>query len=265
MTRRTSRNNSDLRVATFAHRGNTVTVRLISPEVSPNGRHIRRDTPIINEDTGSLPVIVRGWLVPSTFEVTGIGNLVIRFTLGTSNPLTRVPLVIDSMEIVNGGTWRPAWNPADIPHIKLERAAITLATVWIRRKPGPRFTGRLHIDATMSPAERKAALAPLTRAIGTSEVIGLAASITQYDLDKLRGKRPTGRAPWDDHSVLREVARHYAAAKSDPNRTVTIEEYIGNITFAPIGTVRRQITEARKRNYIKSEDQQSPRKRRNKR
>lgn len=267
MTRRTSRNHSDPRIATFTHRGNTVTMRLISPEVSPDGRHIRRDAPVIHEG-GPLDgksVIVRGWLVPSTFEVTGLGNLVIRFTLAASNPLTRVPLVIDAMEITNAGIWRPAWNTADIPHDKLEREAIALATVWIRRKPGPPFVGRVHIDAKMTPAKRKAAMRPLTRAYGTNEVIGLAAAITQYDLDKLRGKKPRGRAPWDSAEVLREVARHYSAAKSDPERTVPIEEYIGNLTFAPAGTVRRQITAARKRGYITGDDSKSKRKRRRKR
>ena len=208
MTRRTSRNHSDPRIGTFTHRGNTVTVRLISPEVSPDGRHIRRDAPVIHEG-GPLDgksVIVRGWLLPSTFEVTGIGNLIIRFTLAASNPLTRVPLVIDAMEITNAGTWRPAWNTADIPHDKLEREAMTLASVWIRRKLGPPFVGRVHINAKMTLAQREAAMAPITRAYGTNEVIGLAAAITQYDLDKLRGKRPRGRAPWDSAEVLREVA-----------------------------------------------------------
>jgi hypothetical protein len=77
----------------------------------------------------------------------------------------------------------------------------------------------------------------------------------------LRGKKPSGRPPWDSHQALALVARHYQAAKSDESRIVTIEQYIGALTFTPAGTVRRQITEARRRGYIASDQRKRRRKR----
>jgi hypothetical protein len=252
MTRRTSRNQTDLRATSFEHRGNTVTVRLVNPEASADGRHIRPDAGTIHEHTSGREVIVRGWLIPSTFEATGIGKLVVRFTLLPSNPLTLVPLVIGAMEIENPGPYRPAWNTADIPIRKIERAAITVSTVWIRRRPGPPMPDGTRIR--MWSEEHR-------RWIGTNEVISLANALTQYDLDRLRGKTPSGRPPWDSHQALALVARHYQAAKSDESRIVTIEQYIGALTFTPAGTVRRQITEARRRGYIASDQRKRRRKR----
>lgn len=261
MTRRTSRNQTDLRATSFEHRGNTVTVRLINPEASADGRHIRPDATTVHERTSGREVIIRGWLIPSTFEATGIGGLVVRFTLERSNPLTNVPLVVGAMEIANDGPWRPSWDTADIPIRKIERAAITLATVWIRRKPGPPMPRTNIRLAEMTPAQRRQAETTMTRAYGTSEVIALANALTQYDLDRLRGKKPSGRPPWDSHQALAEVARHYEAAKSDESRIVTIEQYIGALTFTPAGTIRRQITAAIKRGYIESVKPQRKRRR----
>ena len=264
MARHIRRDTTDRRVARVSHRGKTFEVRLIAPSVSADGRDIHPSEKVIRE--AEIPrdraVIVRGWLIPSTFEVLGRDGLYVTFTLDASDPVGRMPIVITSLEVrqirgvdrsESSVRARPLveWSLSDLPSLDLLRdAALTIAAVWVRVLLP---SGSPRISTDMTAEEMRAASAEWRRwdEAARLEVLGLADAISRSDLDGLTGKTASDLPPFDSAPALKEVARHYEEAYRDGARpNAPIEHYIAARTFRATGTVRRQIAEARKRGYI---------------
>lgn len=259
MAKQAKRTKDDARVAYLDHRGKRLTVRLIVPNVSSDGRDIHPDAPVLARNVPHFPgrsFIVEGLLVPSTFEVEGIGGLRITFDLVKEHPLTD-RLVVSHLEVTHTDpVTRLAWNLPDLPSIeRLRSTAISLAAVVVRRTPGPLPGGATRHEfrptPDMTPAERRKVEREWKRAYGKTEVIALASQVSEWDRAALEGKRRRDLPPWDSADALREVARHYTEAYRDGARPLKpIERHIADQTHRAPGTVRRQITEARKRGYI---------------
>lgn len=259
-----TRTSADARVAHLDHGGKRLTVRLVSPIVSSDGRDIRPDTPVVCDLVPHFPgrsMIVNGWAVPSTFEVEGIEHLRLTFDLVSSNPLTLRPLAVTNLRVEHlDPVWRQEWKLTDLPPVpKLLAVAIGLAAVVVRRTPGTfpggadRYTFR--ITAEMSVAERRKVERQMRKAHGTTEVIGLASGVSPSDRAALEGKRRRDVPRWDSAEALRQVAKIYTEAYRDGGRPLKpIERHIADQTHRAPGTVRRQITEARKRGYIAEGD-----------
>lgn len=254
----------DRRVVQIAHRGQWFTVRLISPSVSADGRDIHPEERVIREAEiiRDRAVIVRGWLIPSRFEVLGRDGLYVTFTLEASDPLGSMPIVVSSLEVRQvrrvERSERSAralglveWSFADLPPLeRLRDAALQIASVWVRLLVP---SGSPRISTDMSPEELRDAHEEWRRWDETAslEVLGLADSFTRSDRDLLTGKTPRDLPPFDSAQALREVARLYEEAYRDGARpNAPIIHYIATRTFRATGTVRRQIAEARKRGFI---------------
>lgn len=259
MAKQITRAKDDARVAYLDHRGKRLTMRLIAPNVSSDGRDIHPDTNVLCQVVEQHPgrsFIVNGVLTPSTFEVTGLEGLRITFDLAISNPLAP-HLVVSHLEVTHADPrWRREWNLSELPSIERLRAvAIELAAVVVRRTPGPLPGGAMRhefrVTADMTPAERRKVEREWKRAYGKTEVIALASKVSEWDRAALEGKRRRDLPPWDSAEALREVARYYAEAYRGGARPLKpIEQHIADRNHRAPGTVRRQITEARKRGYI---------------
>lgn len=258
------RSPTDARTLQIKHRHRVFDVRIVSPEISADGRDIHPSARVIRE--AEIPrdraVIVRGWLVPATFEVTSGDGLAVTFAIDTADPSANRPIVISAVQIsqrrqvIRTATSARAmplveWEWSDLPPVEVLRdAAVTLASVWVRVLL-PSGSPRISSDMT---AEETAAAVTAWREWDKAaklEVIGLASAIPRADLDLLTGREPRKLPPFDSAAALREVARLYEEAYRDGGRPIApIERYIANRTFRAVGTVRRQITMARERGYI---------------
>ena len=264
MARHIRRDAADRRVARIAHRGEWVTVRLVSPTVSADGRDIHPEERVIRE--ADIPrdreVIIRGWLIPSRFEVIGRDGLYTTFALDASDPLGALPIVISSLEVRQVRRVERSerstralglvdWSLADLPPLeRLREAALQIASVWVRVLLP---SGSPMISTEMTADELRVAHEEWRRWDETArlEVIGLADALTRSDLDGLTGKTARDLPPFDSAYALREVARLYEEAYRDGARpNAPIIHYIAARNFRATGTVRRQIAEARKRGYI---------------
>jgi hypothetical protein len=231
--------------------------------VSADGRDIHPDAQVIREM--EIPkdraVIVRGWLVPSTFEVTGRDGLNVTFAIDASHPSAIIPIVVTAVQISQFHRVEKTaksvralpyleWDWSELPPIEVLRdAALILASVWVRIIIP---SGSKRISTKMSSAEMATAITEWREWDKSArlEVIGLADAITRADLSLLQG-HSTDLPPFDSAIALREVARLYDEAYRDGDRpNAPIEHYIANRTYRAVGTVRRQITMARERGFI---------------
>ena len=258
------RSSTDARSLQIKHRHRVFDVRIVSPEISADGRDIHPSAKVIRESEIPLDreVIVRGWLVPATFEVTGRDGVAVTFAIDTAYPPAGGPIVISAVQISqrrqiarDESSLRAMplieWGWPDLPPVEaLRDAAITLASVWVRiRVP----SGGWRISSEMTPDEMAAAVTAQREWMEAAklEVIGLANAIPRADLDLLTGRQSKKLPPFDSAMALREVARLYEEAYRDGGRPIApIESYIANRTYRAVGTVRRQITMARERGYI---------------
>lgn len=241
------RSSTDARSLQIKHRHRVFDVRIVSPEISADGRDIHPSAKVVRESEIPLDreVIVRGWLVPATFEVTGRDGLAVTFAIDTAIPSAGGPIVISAVqisqrrqitrdEVSTRAMPLVEWGWPDLPPVEaLRDAAITLASVWVRiRVPSGGVTREWMAAAKL-------------------EVIGLANAIPRADLDLLTGRQSKKLPPFDSAMALREVARLYEEAYRDGGRPIApIESYIANRTYRAVGTVRRQITMARERGFI---------------
>lgn len=262
MARIIGRDTDDLTVAHLEHKGARLSVRLIDPQVSSDGRDLRPDSPVIAEGVEHHPgreMTVRGWLVPSRFAVEGLEGLRVTFSLVQSGPFGGRPLLAVTDLLVGHPepSWgRRAWSITEIPPVDvLLEAAGMLASVWVIRKPGPFPDGAtshtIRISRDDTPAMRRKAMREWKRLLGEFRVVGLIEAFTASDLEGITTKGRRDLPKWDSTVALREVARIYAEAYRDGARPLKpIEEYIADRNHRAPGTVRRQITEARKRGFI---------------
>jgi hypothetical protein len=260
MARIIGRDTDDLRVAHLEHKGARLTVRLVDPQVSIDGRDLRPDSPVIAEGVEHHPdreMTVRGWLAPSRFAVEGLEHLRVTFSLAPSSPFGGRPLLaVTDLVVEHASPFRRPWSLAEIPPVEvLLGAAGMIASVWVIRKPGPfpggatSHTFRISHDDT--PAMRRKVRREFERAQGEFRVVGLVEAFTASDLEGITTKGRRDLPKWDSTVALREVARIYAEAYRDGARPLKpIEEYIADRNHRAPGTVRRQITEARKRGFI---------------
>lgn len=258
------RSPTDARSIQIKHRHRVFDVRIVSPEISADGRDIHPNASVIRE--AEIPrdraVIVRGWLVPATFEVTGRDGLAVTFAIDTAHPSPSLPIVISAVQIsqrrqiARTETSTRAmplieWEWSDLPPVEVLRdAAVTLASVWVRVLLP---SGSPRISSEMTPEETATAVTAWREwdKAAKLEVIGMASAIPRADLDLLTGRESKKLPPFDSATALREVARLYEEAYRDGGRPIApIERYIANRTFRAVGTVRRQITMARERGYI---------------
>lgn len=257
------RSSTDKRLVSLTHNGRSFDVRLTNPQVSADGRDIHPDAQVIREMDvpRDREVIVRGWLVPSTFEVSGRDGLNVTFAIDASDPSGITPIVVTAVQISQAHRVEKTaksiralpyleWDWSELPPIEVLRdAALILASVWVRIVIP---SGNKRVSTEMSSAELATAITEWREWDKSArlEVVGLADAITRADLAHLRGQSHD-LPPFDSAIALREVARLYEEAYRDGGRpNAPIEHYIANRTFRAVGTVRRQITMARERGFI---------------
>lgn len=246
MAERMTRDAGDPRVAYFDHGGQRVTVRLVDPRVPRSGK--------LSPLAGSIfqvppdgptrdPVIVTGWIVPARFEAHGLLPGVVRYSIGQDRAAPFRVVIGDLATSGPDAARVTAWAWRDVPLGKLLRAALLIATADVRYTPPKSGT----YYATGRDTKWRDAW-------GRARPVALRGRAHDRDLVRLvTGRRPKRGdvAHYLSPVALREVAREYAAAPPQADRPgVGIEAWIGARTQRAPGTVRRQITEARKRGYL---------------
>jgi hypothetical protein len=268
-----TRDAGDPRVAYFDHGGRRVTVRLVDPQVPRSGKLSPRTRVIAQVPPAGPtrePVVVTGWVAPATFEAHGLTPGLVRFTISPNNPFAPWIVIRDLAIAASDPRFVPAWKWRDVPLGKLLRAALLIATADVRytpSKPGTTairvMVGRdertnpptpIYVDRKGHRLTRDSPRAKWRAASPRIQAIALGGRAHDRDLSYLEtGRRPKRGdvAHYLSPAALREVAREYAMAPpQDARPGVGIETWIGARTRRAPGTVRRQITEARRRGYL---------------
>lgn len=211
------------------HGGKEFVVTMIQPKVSSDGKRWPKSAQFARRiGTTEVPTDVHGIFLPATFEVSGLTRPV-TFSIGVSNILTNTPITIATLRI--GHSDNPwgigSLGDNDIPRPSaLVRAALKAAAIIVTVSPGDGF--------------------------GEGVILAVGANTRRDEMHMLLGERRKLRQPgeaelWDSPAMLRAVAREYKAAPAKSERPgVGIEKYIGGVLRSAPGTVRRQITLARK-------------------
>lgn len=272
MTQRMLRDLGDPRVAYFDHGRRRVTVRLVDPKVPRTGKLSPR-TQVVAQvppvGPTRSPVIVTGWVAPATFEAHGLAPGLVRFTIARNNPITAWIVIRDLTIEATDPLFVPSWSMRDVPLGKLLRAALLCATADVRCTPPKPGTVAIRVavldESTNPPTVRwvtrqghhitaRSTRAEVVAAQHRFVAIALRGRANDRDLAQLATGRRPKRADvphFLSPAALRKVASLYVEAPPQGQRPgVSIEEWIGDRAGGAPGTVRRQITEARRRGYI---------------